>query len=110
MQLSPSTQQVKPKIAKRIAVRSETRAFIETCPDGRRGIVSWSRSLSRGFRIDDLARGILKGDKFTLTPESSFNYFGGAVVANSTPNPHDRTIKPNEISQYLQERFHDFQD
>jgi len=28
MQLSPSTQQVKPKMAKKMAVKSETRAFI----------------------------------------------------------------------------------
>ncbi len=38
MQLSPSTQQVKPKTAKKMAVRSETRAFIGTCRIGRLGM------------------------------------------------------------------------
>jgi hypothetical protein len=44
MQLSPSTQQVKPKTAKKMAVRSETRAFIGTGRAGRLGMRGKSES------------------------------------------------------------------
>jgi hypothetical protein len=44
MQLSPSTQQVKPKTAKKIAVKSETRAFIGNTRLGRRSDERRSRS------------------------------------------------------------------
>src|ERR1019366_294430 len=57
MQLSPSTQQVKPKTAKKIAVRSETRAFIGTIRIQRRGIGGRFIQQRRIFRVDDSARG-----------------------------------------------------
>jgi hypothetical protein len=57
MQLSPSTQQVKPKTAKKMAVRSETWAFIGTLRIERCGIGRRSNQTSRIFRVDDLGEG-----------------------------------------------------